>query len=95
MPAGFAVTPFSRPFLTLFYPTLSLQREIKQCEATIQRFSELRMRPAPADAGLEDLTEEQLQLAADALGPGPGSQVLASKSFKGVCRCPASSAMDL
>lgn len=68
--------------------TRSRLREIEQLEAQAKRLAELRIAPAAADdAGLEDLTEEQLQLVADALGPGP-PQLLATRSFKGA-RCSA------
>lgn len=60
----------------------SRQREIEQVEAQVSRLAKMQLREPAVAAGLEPLTDEQLQLATDALGPGLRSEVLASKVFK-------------
>ena len=61
---------------------LSRQREIEQVKAQVNRLANLQLRQPATAAGLEPLTEEQLDLATEALGPGPKTEKLASKVFK-------------
>lgn len=65
---------------------LSRQREIEQVEAQMNRLAKMQLRQTAPAAGLEPLTEEQQQLATDALGPGPRDEVLVTRAFKCACR---------
>ena len=52
----------------------------------MNRLAKMQLRQTTPAAGLEPLTEEQLQLATDALGPGFKEEVLAARVFKGAWR---------